>query len=639
MHLSDLSLESLLDAAIETTGSVVIALRPDHTIMFWNRAAEELFGVPREQALGQDYVQTFLLAEDRAGVTADIQKVLAGEPTHGYEDDAMRVDGSRRSLVWNVRRLVGVSGAVVGIVAAGFDITARRDAERTFRLVWNESTEGLLIGGGPGIVDCNPAALAMLGLTDRDQLVGHHPREFSPEFQPDGRRSSERAAELDRLTRERGEHRFTWTHQKLDGTPVPTDVHVRLASLNGRRVTVIAWRDLTEAYATAARENELREHLVRAQRLDALGHLVGGIAHDFNNLLSAIRGSLDLAAMDSTPGSAVADEIALAQDTTTRAATLVQQLLAIGRQGESTRVTFDWVAAVRERERLLRRLLPSHCTLVLELPAVPLFVWADAAQLEQVLVNLVVNARDATSRTSGPIRVVVQPVAAADGARVRTEVIDAGTGMAPEVSARVFDPFFTTKAVGEGSGLGLAVVYGIVSSHGGTVRVESALGRGTTISVDLPAATTPAVATDAPVDETGGWGSHAAQGETVLLVEDEPSVRSAIARLLQRAGYEVLEATHGAEALTVWHAHASRVHAVVSDVRMPVMTGPELVRQLRLSGSRIPVVLMSGFADAEVLQSLGDAANAVSAVLNKPFEASVLRRAVASAIDEGRASR
>jgi PAS domain S-box-containing protein len=262
----------LLASAMATTGSVVLALRPDHTICYWNRAAERLYGLRADEARGRDYVATFIAPEQQALIAADIRKVLAGTPTWDFEDDSVLADGSRRTLIWNVCRFENAAGEVCGIVAAGHDITARKDAERAFRLVWDRSTEGLLLGGGPGIIDCNPAALAMLGLTDRSQLVGRHPMAFSPTVQPDGEASVEKARRMDAITKERGEHRFEWVHCKPDGTPVPTAVHVRLATLDGRKLTVIAWHDLTEQRATAERAGASRgRHRARLQQ-PAHGH-------------------------------------------------------------------------------------------------------------------------------------------------------------------------------------------------------------------------------------------------------------------------------------------------------------------------------------------------------------------------------
>ena len=627
MRWPDFTHADLLDAALATTGSVVLALRPDHTVCYWNAHAERLYRLPAAEAVGIDYVARFIAPEQQALIAADIRKVLAGEPTWDFEDDSVLADGSRRTLVWNVRRFGNEQGEVCGIVASGYDITARKEAERTFRLVWDHSTEGLLIGGGPGIVDCNPAALAMLGLDDPAQLIGRHPLEFSPEYQPDGARSAEKARRMDAITRELGEHRFEWVHCRPDGTPVPTAVHVRVAKLDGRPRTVIAWLDLTEQHATVEREAALREQLARAQKLDALGHLAGGIAHDFNNLLSAIGGSVELALADVPPTSGAATELRLALDTTARAAALVRQLLAFGRQREARHTTLDLGELVRASEPLWRRVLPASVALIVEVPAVPAPLLGDASQLEQVCMNLLVNARDAMPE-GGELRVRVSVAGPPAASRVCLEVCDTGMGMPPSVLDRVFDPFFTTKPLGSGTGLGLAVVYGVVSAHDGTVSIDSRVGEGTAVRVEFPAAGDVAASVPATSSESNATGAPAG-GHTLLLVEDEPAVRGALARLLRRGGYTVLEATHGAEALTLWHEHADRVGMVLSDVRMPVMNGPDLARQLRSGGSRTPVVLMSGFADEALTDALPEG---VVRVLAKPFSAADLLAAVRSAL-------
>ncbi len=624
----------VLETVVEVTGSVLLALDTQQRVIFWNRAAEQLYGMSEQQALGLDYVATFIVPEQRDAIAADIRKVLGGEPTWGFEDDSMTVDGQRRTLVWNVHRLLDPDGVARGVIASGYDVTSRKEAERAFRLVWDQSTEGLLLGGGPGIIDCNPRALALLGLTDRMDLIGRHPLEFSPEFQPDGSPSRVKAGLMDAITRERGEHRFEWMHQKLDGTPVPTAVHVRRATMDGRALTVIAWLDLSEQYAVAAREADLQSRLLRSKKLDALGQLAGGVAHDFNNLLSAIGGSLDLAMLDLDAQSAAAAELRVAQETTVRAASLVRQLLTFGRQNETAHAVIDLCAHVRASESMLRRLLPPSITLVMELSPLPLFVWGDANQLEQVLVNLVVNARDAMV-SGGLLTLRVYAVGGATSSSVRLEVIDTGSGIERDVLDHVFDPFFTTKPVGAGTGLGLAVVYGVVSAHDGTVLIDSTIGVGTAVRVDLRLMAAPA---SAVTDRESGEQSaaHSAppfvpsgEGAVVLIVEDEPAVRRTLVRLVERGGFVPLEAAHGAEALTLWHTRQRDIRVVLSDVRMPVMSGPDFVRQLRTSGSRLPVVLMSGFADTELTRSLPDG---VTQVLAKPFVAAELLRALNAAL-------
>ncbi len=640
MTFPDLDEFRVLETAADVTGSILLALDTQQRVIFWNRAAEDLYGMSQQEALGLDYVERFIVPEQREAISADIRKVLSGNPTRGFEDDSMTIDGKRRTLVWNVHRLLDAKGVARGIIASGYDVTSRKDAERAFRLVWDQSTEGLLLGGGPGIIDCNPTALAMLGLTDRMELISRHPLEFSPEFQPDGTASRVKARQMDAITRERGEHRFEWMHQKLDGTPVPTAVHVRRVTMDGRAITVIAWLDLTEQHAVAAREAELQSRLLRSKKLDALGHLAGGIAHDFNNLLSAIGGSLDLAMLDVDANSAAAAELRVAQETTVRAASLVRQLLTFGRQNEKAHAVFDLCAQVQASESMLRRLLPPSITLSMQLSSAPLFVWGDASQLEQVVVNLVVNARDAML-DGGSLTVRVCAGGGGTACTARLEVIDTGPGIEREVLDRVFDPFFTTKPVGAGTGLGLAVVYGVVSSHDGTVHIDSTVGVGTTVRVDLPLMAAPRSmsSADQPVADQNVLSATPKAGEVVLIVEDEPAVRRTLRRIAERSGYVVLEASQGAEALTLWHARRQEIRAILSDVRMPVMSGPEFVRQLRTQGSQIPVVLMSGFADAELTRSLPDG---VTQVLAKPFVAADMLTALRDALSgvaQGRPSR
>jgi two-component system cell cycle sensor histidine kinase/response regulator CckA len=290
--------------------------------------------------------------------------------------------------------------------------------------------------------------------------------------------------------------------------------------------------------------------------------------------------------------------------------------------------------------------LPPGLTLRVTVPDTAVPVRGDASQLEQVCLNLLVNARDAMP-SGGEVQVVLRVEPGAPAPCAQLEIADTGVGMAPGVQARVFDPFFTTKPLGAGTGIGLAVVYGVVSAHEGTVAIDSEVGKGTTVRITLPLATDDAVPTEVELDVDATTPRHriadpadraaptAAPAPCVLLVDDEPAVRGALTRVLQRAGFEVLEATHGAEALTRWHANAERIAVVVSDMRMPVMGGPEFVRHLRATGTRTPVLLMSGFADEELVRELPPD---VAQVLAKPFSTSVLLAAIRDTIDRTSAS-
>jgi PAS domain S-box-containing protein len=374
--------------------------------------------------------------------------------------------------------------------------------------------------------------------------------------------------------------------------------------------------------------NTLEAQLRQSQKMETVGQLAGGVAHDFNNILASISGFAELLRDDLEPGDprrADAEEIVKG---TRRGAELTKQLLAFSRKQVLQPVTVDLNLVVEETAAMLRPLLGAALHLV-TLPArtqVPVF--ADRTQLEQVLVNLALNARDAMPEGGTlTIEVGVRPAEGARPALATIEVTDTGTGMAPDVESRAFEPFFTTKPMGQGTGLGLATVHGIVQQSGGTVELRTAPGAGTTFTVSLPlAAAMPAIA-----DPVADSAPPAVAG-TVLLVEDEEAVRTIAQRILQRAGYQVLTARHGADALRALAEAPTKVDVLLSDVAMPEMGGVELAALAAARSPGIGVVLMSGYANAAV-GTIGKG-EVVHRFLAKPFTAPALLSALREAMDD-----
>jgi PAS domain S-box-containing protein len=576
----------ILRQIVDTSATVIVGLRPDGTVFEWNPAAATLYGMDRDAVLGVDYVERFIAPEQRDGVRADIRKVLGGNPTTGYADDSVLADGSRRTLVWNVRRVLAPDGTPYGVVAIGQDITQWLRDQELFRLVFEHSSDGLVIGDTDGVIDCNPAALAMLGLTERSQLVGRSAAHWSPPFQPDGAPSREKSREYGDETARRGAMRFEWMHRSADGRDVPVDVTVRRARFAGREISVATWHDLSARRAREAERAALEQRLFAAQKLESVGHLAGGIAHDFNNLLTALRGAVELARIEVGDTHAATAELDLALGVADRAAALTRQLLLVGRRATPVaHRPVDLARVVDDALAIARRSMPPTIDFDVALPERAVPVLGDEGQLELVVLNLVLNARDAMPDGG----IVTVELEVAEGAAM-LRVADTGTGMDAATQARVFDPFFSTKPVSHGTGLGLAVVYGIVSQAGGTVTVRSAPGDGAAFTVTLPCTDGEIATVDAPVPEGGDPG-----GAVVLLVEDEAQVRATARRTLERAGYVVLEARHGADALTLVRERGDRIALVLTDVRMPEMDGASLARALEREAPALPVVFMSGY--------------------------------------------
>jgi PAS domain S-box-containing protein len=388
-------------------------------------------------------------------------------------------------------------------------------------------------------------------------------------------------------------------------------------------------RDMTERRKAAEALREREEQLRQAQKMEAVGRLAGGVAHDFNNLLTAILGYADLLIDELPADGAVRPRILEIQKAARTAATLTRDLLAFSRKQVLQPVVLDLNGVIENTGSLLRRLVGEDIEVELRLDPAIRAIRADAGQINQVLLNLSVNARDAMPE-GGRLTISTRNTVVGGGAanEVWLTVQDTGSGMTDEVRTHIFEPFFTTKGLGQGTGLGLATVYGIVQQNGGRIWVDSAVGVGTTFSIAFPAAAQapsfPEPAAERPIE------SRAAT-ESVLLVEDNEVVRRMARDALAAEGYRVVEAPNGAEALHLALAELSTIDLVITDIVMPVMGGRELITRLRAERPDLKVIFTSGYAsDPNTAQHARDFGGRF---IQKPFVPSALRRAVRELLD------
>jgi two-component system, cell cycle sensor histidine kinase and response regulator CckA len=392
----------------------------------------------------------------------------------------------------------------------------------------------------------------------------------------------------------------------------------------GPEQIILTARDITP-------RQRLESQLRQAQKMEALGRFAGGVAHDFNNLLTAIQGYTSLMLLDLGPDDPRREDLEEIRKASERATALTRQILAFSRRHVAQAEPVNLNEVIVDLERLLPRLIGEDVAIATALEPKLGTVEADPRQLEQVIMNLVSNSRDAmpnggrlTIETENEIVHDDDPRVGPDlppGPYVVLSVSDTGTGIDPEIQTKIFDPFFTTKEPGRGTGLGLATVYGIVKQAGGQIEVTSAPGAGSAFRIYLPwVRATPVRRTVAEAPEAWPRGS-----ETILLVEDEESVRVFANKALEKQGYSVLEARHGRDALIRLAEHPGPVHLVITDIVMPEMGGNELARQLAAERPGLPVLFMSGYTDGEIAErGLGPD----GAFLQKPFTSDVLARKV-----------
>lgn len=581
----------------------------------WNAAAERIFGHRKDEALGQNLIGLVVRAEQHAEVLPVFEQLLARTGgTHATHENITR-DGRRIMCEWFNTPLVDSDGQVIGVSSLCEDITEREEVAKEIENlaafprfnpnpVMQFSREGRLIY-------FNESAQVMAKSLGRETIEEMLPADIVPivaECLATGDEKLKRETKI-------GQRTITWSFFPI----------AALGSVH--------------CYASDTTDRlNLETQLRQSQKMQSVGQLAAGVAHDFNNILTIIQGHSELLAGTeklTRPGEESLEQIRLAAE---RAAKLTHQLLTFGRKQFMQVESLDMNEIIQRVTQMLRRVLGENVSLRCNLaPRLPMLD-ADATMMEQIIMNLSVNARDAMPGGGSliigtvPVQVSRQYVArnpeAREGTFICLTVSDNGTGIDPDKIDKLFEPFFTTKEVGKGTGLGLATVFGIVKQHQGWIEVESELGQGTTFKVYLPSSTKNAAAKARQTTPQKVRGGH----ETVLLVEDETGVLTLARSVLKSYGYDVIEAKSGVEALRVWAQHDTRIDLLLTDIVMPEgISGIELAKKLRVEKHNLKVLYSSGYSMEVAGQDFG--LRDGMAFLKKPYQPHALAMKVRECLD------
>ena len=615
-------------AIVESSDDAIIGNTLDGTITSWNPAAERIYGYSAAEAIGQsiDMLVPEALRGDVPGILAQVQ---AGDRVEQYETGRARKDGTVIDVWLTISGVKDSFGAIVGASTIARDINERlrgvealHQSEDSYRALFERHPSPMWLNDLETLrfLTVNEAAIASYGYSREEFLSMTIDEIRVPEAAEDSRRNSANDPDAPSGSR----------HRRKDGTFIEVLVSSDSIEFEGHQASLVLAQDMTE-------QRRLEEHLRQAQKMEAIGNLAGGIAHDFNNLLLVIRGYSTILLKQLTDEH-LRDSAQQIDGAAQLAGEFTHQLLAFSRQQVLRPEVSDLNEIVAETLTLLRRSIGGEISVESQFEPALGAVLVDRGQIAQAVLNLAINARDAMSEEGGRLSIrtanaeLDQTYATAHdgvvpGSYALLQITDSGVGMDKETQSRAFDPFFTTKD--EGSGLGLATVYGLVKQSGGHIWLYSEPGMGTTFKLFFPITSAPITSSIEPVDVKSLRGTGT---ETILLVEDTEMVRSLVTTLLGSYGYEVLAAASGPEAIEIADQPNLTIDLLMTDVVMPRMNGRELADRLTATRPGLKVLFTSGYPSDTVVRH--GIAEARTAFIEKPYLPDDLARMVRDILDQ-----
>jgi PAS domain S-box-containing protein len=610
--------QAALRDILDSSGLYAMSVDSTGAIRMMNGAMLDAVGRPFNEVFESNYHARFVPEAERKTALARASNLSRSLDSTSYEEKLLAGDGRQLTVGWQSYPIRDVRGEPAGRFALGVDLTALRKAEESvarLELVMEESLNEIYLLDAQALrfIQVNEAGRSNLGYS-MEELRGLAPESISPEYTADM---------LDQLfdplrSGEQSTVFINASHQRKDGSRYPVEVRVRLTSHDSVPAFVAIACDTSRRKEAEESVEALKEQLHQAQKMEAVGQLAGGVAHDMNNLLTVIFAGVERARGETYGNVKAHEALQLIAHGAEEAAAAARSLLTFSRRLPVKKQAVNLRETLAESHDLIRRVLPATIELETDIAASPdMWVEADPTQLQQIVLNLVVNARDAMPK-GGHLLIAVTPDRRSEGVgehdTVRIRVSDTGLGISPELRERVFDAFFSTKGRGRGAGLGLTVVRGIVASIGGRVEMQTDEHRGTTVSIVLPRIRPPALSE--PEVETKSTTAGRGHGECLLIVEDNDAILQAAGMTLREMGYWVFEAQDGSVGLDCYYQRRDRIRMLILDVDLPGRDGIDCLRRIRATGSVIPAIVITGSVNV-AHDSLVDE-HAV--LLRKPFQ-------------------